>query len=464
VNLRAFIAVLIGCAVAITFYLFGWRRPATPEISPKRVIVEAENMSSEVPTNLEMDTEHTIRDAIGLGIQKEITRLFKSVKYKEAYDLAIQTMADKNASPQLISWIRKQLSALTIAWGWQNLKNNRCQEAIDIFEKAKTLGDHDLAEKGQAICYLKLESFQNSKASFEKYLEGNPNDAEMNLLYADLLESLGMYDQATEILAKVSSQKTLADQVDRSSVEKRATSMQNRATESALQATATSEHITLTYRAGEHEHLVNFVLQTFEEAILEYADIGFRIPERSIEVVLYPDDKFQDLVTYSPKWAGGLFDGRIRIPVGSPSSNGQLSKVIRHELTHALLHQMAGNTGLLPAWFNEGLAQYLECRGGCRSPRFQFQYGFQPSDVFEKQFSEMEPRQAKMAYNQSLYLVHLLTLSGQFDDAKLPVVVRNISPQLAGGSDALLAPADWNYSHLYGVAKERWEKKRSRSN
>jgi hypothetical protein len=246
-------------------------------------------------------------------------------------------------------------------------------------------------------------------------------------------------------------------------VEKRAESMQNRAIESELQATATSEHITHTYRANEHEPLVNFVLQTFEEAILEYADLGFRIPERSIEVVLYPDNKFQDLVTYSPKWAGGLFDGRIRIPIGNASTSSQLSKVARHELTHALLHQMLGGASL-PVWFNEGLAQYLECPGGCRRPKFQFQYAFQPQEVFEQQFSEMEPRQAKMAYNQSLYLVHLLTLSGQFDEAKLPLVVRNISPQLASGSEALLDPTDWSFGYLYKEAKTRWNKRRSKSN
>ena len=63
-------------------------------------------------------------------------------------------------------------------------------------------------------------------------------------------------------------------------------------------------------------------------------------------------------------WADGLFDptlGRIQIPVQDAlSDRAWLTRVLRHEFVHALLHDQLGSAGsAIPTWFNEGLAMEL---------------------------------------------------------------------------------------------------------
>jgi tetratricopeptide (TPR) repeat protein len=81
-------------------------------------------------------------------------------------------------------------------------------------------------------------------------------------------------------------------------------------------------------------------------------------PGETLTVILYSNQQFQD-ITRAPAWAGGGYDGRIRLPVGgalrSPKS---LDRVVTHELVHFVV-RTAAPTGA-PTWVNEGLAGYLE--------------------------------------------------------------------------------------------------------
>lgn len=81
---------------------------------------------------------------------------------------------------------------------------------------------------------------------------------------------------------------------------------------------------------------------------------GPRIP-----VVLYRREGF-DAVTGLGDWAGGAFDGTVRIPIsdGTSVTSPALKRVLRHELVHAFVHAVAGRD--VPGWLNEGLAQWLE--------------------------------------------------------------------------------------------------------
>ena len=57
--------------------------------------------------------------------------------------------------------------------------------------------------------------------------------------------------------------------------------------------------------------------------------------------------------------AGGLYDGRIRVPAAGAAQSPQLfERVLAHELTHAMIANLAPRG--IPAWLHEGLAQYFE--------------------------------------------------------------------------------------------------------
>ena len=83
-------------------------------------------------------------------------------------------------------------------------------------------------------------------------------------------------------------------------------------------------------------------------------------PDHAIPVILYPDADFQKIKSLSHQ-VGGLYDGKIRLPLkpGSLSAQ-QLQTVLWHEYTHAVVHDLS--RGTCPIWLQEGLAQAQESR------------------------------------------------------------------------------------------------------
>lgn len=103
-------------------------------------------------------------------------------------------------------------------------------------------------------------------------------------------------------------------------------------------------------------------------AMLEYAyeeippKFG-HVPTRPIPVVLHTEQKFSGSAGI-PDWADSLFDhrsGSIHLPTqGAFEDLALLSRVVRHQFVHALVHEPAksGRTSL-PTWLVEGLAIHL---------------------------------------------------------------------------------------------------------
>jgi len=75
------------------------------------------------------------------------------------------------------------------------------------------------------------------------------------------------------------------------------------------------------------------------------------LPNREIIIFIMPSEVFNYL-TGAPKWAKGLTQDFIYI-----SQDANISNLIKHELTHALINQLSFKNA--PIWFQEGLAQYL---------------------------------------------------------------------------------------------------------
>lgn len=100
------------------------------------------------------------------------------------------------------------------------------------------------------------------------------------------------------------------------------------------------------------------VLHTLVNAYNELAyDFGW-YENSEFTVILYSNKDFTDILNV-PSWAAAIYDGKIRIPFQYASLNiDELEAIIRHELTHALIHRMAGDN--VPAWLHEGIAQYKD--------------------------------------------------------------------------------------------------------
>jgi tetratricopeptide (TPR) repeat protein len=120
-------------------------------------------------------------------------------------------------------------------------------------------------------------------------------------------------------------------------------------------------HFRALFEGPVDQALARRAVDILEAAYRRIGDALQFYPTQSVEVVLYTSQQFRD-ITRGPAWIGGVYDGRIRVPVkGALEQAGDLERVLVHEYVHALVAGVAGQG--VPAWVNEGLAVALEPGG-----------------------------------------------------------------------------------------------------
>ncbi|MHB8709344.1 MAG: tetratricopeptide repeat protein [Desulfuromonadales bacterium] len=156
---------------------------------------------------------------------------------------------------------------------------------------------------------------------------------------------------------------------------------------------------TIAYASGVSDALAAEVLDVLQDAYDELGtDLGF-YPEADIPVLLYAREDFT-AVTRSPEWAGGLYDGKIRVPLGGVRhKSNPLKALLYHEYTHVLV-RFSGK-GRVPVWLNEGLAEmagrrYFEPP----QPRVATGMHLDPT-ALDRSFGELPAELVPLAYAQS---------------------------------------------------------------
>jgi tetratricopeptide (TPR) repeat protein len=123
--------------------------------------------------------------------------------------------------------------------------------------------------------------------------------------------------------------------------------------------TATA-HFNIRYDGDIAPQLAEEVTDYLEERYRDLSDSFRHAPPQPITVLLYPDREFRD-VTLAPESVAGLYDGKIRVPLGGISRVDERARqLLVHELTHAVVHSKT--RGNCPRWLHEGLAQRMEGR------------------------------------------------------------------------------------------------------
>jgi tetratricopeptide (TPR) repeat protein len=179
-----------------------------------------------------------------------------------------------------------------------------------------------------------------------------------------------------------------------------------------------TSHFSIKYEGREKIEAGRIVLRILEDA---YGAVGRALsyyPDREVAVILYSNQQFQD-VTDAPGWSGGIYDGKIRIPIGGiENETPGLRRLLFHEYTHAVVRAITPRR--VPTWLNEGLAQYFEGREV--GPRQQemlrqlIQAGKVPSlSELEGSFLGLNGPQATYAYLLSLSAVrHIVDRYGMY--------------------------------------------------
>lgn len=128
-----------------------------------------------------------------------------------------------------------------------------------------------------------------------------------------------------------------------------------------------------------------------------------------IQVVLYDREEF-DRLTGLGDWAGGVFDGVVRVSVEDLSAEGaRWRRILVHELVHVFVQGLGGEE--VPGWLNEGLAQLFEARPGALEEARTALAGkelFPLAELAGSLLAWQEPGAIARAYAESLSFVDYL--------------------------------------------------------
>jgi tetratricopeptide (TPR) repeat protein len=252
------------------------------------------------------------------------------------------------------SSVRAYVAAAYLILAGKELKARRFREALSLVDEA----DRWNAESGQtatyrAILYAELQSWELAERWAETALGYGPGTSA-----ADMHHVLGKAYYYREDMAKAVEEfeKALALKDDpniRASLER-----------AKLEARTASgfdqkrlSHFIVSYEGETMESTGRMVLDALERSRAALvSQFGFE-PEEPVVVILYSRRSYREMG--GPHWSAGLFDGKIRMPVGGLSQvDEQIRGTLHHEMVHAFIHARAGENA--PRWLHEGVAEYME--------------------------------------------------------------------------------------------------------
>ena len=193
-------------------------------------------------------------------------------------------------------------------------------------------------------------------------------------------------------------------------------------------------HFTLRYDGAVTEddvgrEILAFLEEQFDGLVRRYN----HLPPSIIVVILYPAREFHE-VTGTPSWTGGIFDGKIRVPIGGLDRvTDGLRRVLTHELTHSFVTSKSG--GNASRWMQEGLAQLEEGKSPSRGTLTSLGRAYR---------SDGSRWGEELDYASSLALVHFLV--GRYGSSSL---VQILEQEGRGRSE------DQALRHVLGVNTDR---------
>jgi hypothetical protein len=167
------------------------------------------------------------------------------------------------------------------------------------------------------------------------------------------------------------------------------------------------EHFTVLFEGPAEATLAERAVEILERAYWRVGTALNTYATEVITVVLYTREQFRD-ITQSPEWAGGAFDGRIRMPVqGALQESAEFERVLTHEFTHALVESVARRG--VPFWLHEGLAVLFEGSDLTKKDKQVRDASARiPLSRLERSFEGLSGADASLAYAESAVAVRAL--------------------------------------------------------
>jgi len=260
------------------------------------------------------------------------------------------------------------------------------------------------------LYYLRLDMVEDAIFRLEETIELAPDNLDAHELLGD-----AYYKDNDLASARVQWQWVLEMQPHRPNLrEKIEKALREEAVEENFRR-SDSRHFTLSFPPGTPSRSLSEVLAHLERAYLETGQkFGRVFPPSPIQVIVYNSEGFID-ATQLGEHVGGLYDGKIRIPLvdmeGNVLDDHELKRRLYHEYTHVVVRFLAADN--VPWWLNEGLAEtfsrdFSRQRTTVLEQAYQNGILFSLADLEGSQLRRLDVAALRLAYCQSHATVHFL--------------------------------------------------------
>ncbi len=333
--------------------------------------------------------------------------------------------------------LRQNLQAVLLNAGRRALDAGRPAEALNSLREALALGERSDVRQVMGVARLQAGEFGEARADLERAVAGGAKDATTWLALGEAYLHENDRTHALECLQHARDAGARGPQLD-ALVERLGREIDAEWDFTALE----SPHFRASFADGENRRAAQFVLEGLEDARRAVGSKFAALPDGRAEVVLYAAQDFH-AVTQTPDWAGGAYDGRIKVPVrGLDADDAALARLLRHEYMHHAVAELSHNR--CPVWLSEGLAVWAEEEqdGERRTWAEDTLHGaalFHLRDLAGP-LTSLPPQRALVAYAQSYLAVR--ELIDRYGARKLPQLVGELSRQPLPAAFAAVYPGE----------------------
>lgn len=342
---------------------------------------------------------------VGASTNQQVEEAVKLLEQKE-YVLALELLNDLESRLLNPGQISRLFAYAYLGRGYQLLSASDFPAAREAFSEGRRYDGNDVRFwQGEVMATFQQGYYAEAVSLLDQALGIAPQNAELYHLLGQAYYADGRMAEALDALHRSSD---LGGGTDVAALLEKVRREWQIEQEMGLEVRG---HFQLSFVDGvQGASLAPEILEVLEDA---YAELGSDLsyyPDVKVPILLYARRDFSS-VTNSPDWAGAVYDGKVRLPLGGlRHMNDQLKAMLYHEYMHVLVHYMANRQ--VPVWLNEGLAEtagrrifplpLTALRDAVASRRLI------DWDQLSRPFTALAESEVRLAYEQSYSMVHFM--------------------------------------------------------
>jgi tetratricopeptide (TPR) repeat protein len=273
--------------------------------------------------------------------------LLKAGQWEEAIDRLYRASRLTASDPNLKYYLVYCHERLAV----KALDEERFEDAIEQLDKAVGyVNDLPRLHLELGLCYYGLARYQEAGEAFNRAILLNPGSFLAHKMLGEIYYVANNTEDAREHWRAA-----LKIKPDNKYVKERLSQLDKYNRMSGDLETEVDVMFAVSFDGEQKPRLRELVLEMLMKISRQVGRESNLYPKRQIPVVLLTNQAFFD-ITGSPEWAGGVYEGHIKVPVDNYDEK-LLRIVLAHEYVHAVIFDRLSLR--CPWWLNEGLAQYL---------------------------------------------------------------------------------------------------------